>query len=242
MCCKPSGGRVVENRQDDTLENLVVARLKRYGQATATDLEGQFQGKDSREVTSALRSLESRALIRRSPRGSYYVPGHITPAMIVQPQVVRARSALVEFGADMPKGGAFSFNGRVVMPGDALTNRELVDGFRVGNSRGIRVSKATGTILLVSSVHNDLYEDRWQDGVYKYTGEGRLGDQPMTGGNLAVADSPLSGASLLLFFKRKTNAYEFQGEVRLDAAPFAEQQPDETGLIRRVWVFPLAAV
>ena len=128
------------------------------------------------------------------------------------------------------------------MPGDVLSHLDLLDIFRVGNMGGIRISKTVGAIVLISSVHNDLYEDRQQGEVFNYTGEGKLGDQALTRGNRAIDRSPDSGIPLLLFFKRATNEYEFQGEVRLASEPSQEQQPDEDGMMRTVWVFPLEAV
>jgi len=227
---------------DDTFANVIVALLKQHGQMTVEELLLKLTGKERSEVIAALAVLLAGGSVQLSPRKKYYVRGHLTPAAAATKGIQHARSAVVEFGVVSASGTGFAFDGRIVMPGDILTNQELMDAFRVNNIRGIRVSKATNSIVIVSSVSNSLYRDRWQDGVFSYTGEGRSGDQSMKGGNGAIADSVSSRASLILFFKRKPNTYEFQGEVRLSSAPVSEQQPDEAGLIRRVWVFPLSAI
>ncbi len=227
---------------NEALANNVVARLKQDGQLAVEEIAERLGAKDDRELREALAALVARQTIKLSPRGKYYVPGHVPRATAVRREVRSGEPVLVDFGRQLASGTGFACNGQDFAPGDVLTNRHLMDFFRVGNMRGIRISKTTGAVLVISSVSNALYKDRWQDSVFEYTGEGRYGDQDMTGGNLAIADSPRSGAPLLLFFKRATNAYEFQGEVRLMGEPRAEQQEDEHGLVRRVWVFALAAV
>jgi len=220
---------------------IVTEFLREHGQMAAPELLANIDVDDSAKLEAILNALVKEGSLGRSPRGNYYVPGHVARLEKCK-RVATAGSAVVAFGVDTPEGRGFECGTRLVMPGDVLTNRELTDMFRVGNSAGIRVSKATGSILLIASAQNALYKDRWQDDVFMYTGEGALGDQAMTRGNLAIADSVQSGRPLLLFFKRRVNAYEFQGEVRLSAAPDDEQQPDETGLMRRVWVFALRAI
>lgn len=44
------------------------------------------------------------------------------------------------------------------------------------------------------------YRDGWDiSGVFRYTGEGQLGDMAFTGGNQAVRDHAAEGKDLLLF-------------------------------------------
>ena len=57
-------------------------------------------------------------------------------------------------------------------PGDKLTNEEIQEVFKVGNMGGMRRSKATNTLVLVSDHTKSLYHDRWIDGLFHYTGMG----------------------------------------------------------------------
>lgn len=223
------------------MRELVIAFLKQSGQTTADDLAAGLSVKDSGELQRILGALVADGSLKLSPRGNYYVPGHLVPSPKPRP-VGASGSAVVAFGLNTPTGTGFEADGRLVVPGDVLTNRQLMEIFRVSSMGGIRVSKATGCVLVVSSVDNDLYKDRWNERMFMYTGEGRFGDQTMSRGNLALADARSAGRPLLLFFKRKTNAYEFQGEVRVAGPVASEQQPDETGLVRRVFLFPLTTV
>ena len=226
----------------DTLKNLVTAHLRQSGQLTQGELAEKLAGVSSADLAAALSSLTALAAVKRSPRGKYYLPGHTVAAPASIRTAPGGKSALVQFGVVSGSGSGFSVDDRLIMPGDVMTNRELMDALHVSNMGGIRVSRATRSVVIVSSADNTLYKDRWQDGVFNYTGKGQYGDQEMTGGNAAIADSRQSGDHLVLFFKRKANQYEFQGEVRLAEDPKSEQQADENGMMRRVWVFPLTAI
>jgi hypothetical protein len=226
----------------ESLGSIIVAVLTRDGQMTDEEIQSSIQCSELAVLNAELERLVNQGSIRRSPRKNYYVPGHCAPAPAVTQRVPRARSAAVQFGGSSGSGEGFAFDGRIVMPGDVLTNRELMDAFRVSSMGGIRISKTTNVIVLVTSVDNAVYQDRWKDGVFSYTGEGMKGDQAMAKGNLALANSASSGTPLLLFFKRKTNEYVFEGEVQLSAEPTVEQQQDETGLMRCVFMFPLKLV
>lgn len=223
------------------MRELVIAFLKQHGQIAAGDLAERMSVVDRGELQRNLGALVADGIVKLSPRGNYYVPGHVVPAP--KPRAIGSSgSAVVVFGVNTPTGRGFEADGRLFVPGDTLTNKQLVDIFRVSSMGGIRRSRATNCVLIVSSADNALYKDRWVDGVFMYTGEGRLGDQTITRGNRALDEAHATGTPLLLFFKRKANAYEFQGEVGLAGPAALEQQADEEGLIRRVFVFPLAMV
>jgi hypothetical protein len=229
---------------NESLANLIVARLKTDGRLPADELGMRLGATNLDDVRGALDALVKRGDIQMSPRGQYYVPGSVTSPAPPRERGKRKKktTALVKFRTCAEAGTGVEIDGRLVLPGDTLTNEQLNDIFGVANMGGIRISKLTGTILLVSSVDNDLYEDRDQDGFFSYTGEGQRGDQELVRGNKALYDSPGTGAPLLLFYKKQANEYEFQGEVRLAAVPTQEQQPDADGQSRAVWVFPLAPV
>ena len=228
---------------NETLANNVVARLKQDGHLPLAELVSRLAASDPDEVERTLAALVKRGEVKLSRGGQYYVSGHVTPPAPAKTRSKRdARTAIVQFGVHSGSGVGFEVDGQLVMPGDVRTHQELLDLFSVSNMGGIRVSKMVGAIVLISSVHNDLYADRQQGEVFHYTGEGRHGDQTMTRGNRAIERSLDAGTPLLLFFKKATNEYEFQGEVRLAGEPTQEQQPDEDGMMRTVWVFPLEAV
>lgn len=228
---------------NETLAKLIVALLKQDGRLPADELAVRLGAANAGEMHETLGALVKRGDIQVSPRLQYYVRGSVTP--LAPPRERRKRvktTAVVKFRAREGSRVGVEIDDKIVLPGDILTNEQLNDIFGVSNMGGIRISKLTGTILLVSSADNALYEDRDQDGLFSYTGEGQKGDQELVRGNKAVYDSPSRGTPLLLFFKRQTNEYEFQGEVRLAAAPVQEQQPDVDGQLRTVLVFPLALV
>ena len=45
----------------------------------------------------------------------------------------------------------------------------------------------------------DVYEDKWEDNYYLYSGEGRIGDQKFTGGNKSIRDHKINGKTIFLF-------------------------------------------
>lgn len=72
------------------------------------------------------------------------------------------------------------------------------------------------------------------DGIYRYTGEGRSGDQQLIRGNKAL----LSGKPLLLFSRIDAKSWVFVGEVGLSDPEFEIQKaPDQNGFVRKVLVF-----
>ena len=53
----------------------------------------------------------------------------------------------------------------------------MVDTFKCGNIGGMRRSKATNTLVIVSDYTKGIYHDKWFGGVLHYTGMGKNGDQ-----------------------------------------------------------------
>ncbi|MGM1052866.1 MAG: HNH endonuclease [Pseudomonadota bacterium] len=51
------------------------------------------------------------------------------------------------------------------------------------------------------------YKDRWDDGVFKYVGEGQTGDMTMKAGNAAVYNHQENGTDLLLFEEAEKRSY-----------------------------------
>ncbi len=74
--------------------------------------------------------------------------------------------------------------------------------------------------------------------IYRYTGEGQVGDQTLIRGNKAL----LSGKDLLLFKRVDAKSWIFVGEVSLDSTPFETAiAPDREGNLRTVLVFRFIA-
>ena len=60
--------------------------------------------------------------------------------------------------------------------GDHLTNNELCHLFKCGNMGGMRRSKKTDTLVIISDHTKNFYHDEWKDGVLHYTGMGKNGE------------------------------------------------------------------
>ncbi len=60
-------------------------------------------------------------------------------------------------------------------PGDTLISSQLTEIFRCSSQGGMRRSLKTQTLVIVAKHFDKIYEDRWQDDVFHYTGMGRNG-------------------------------------------------------------------
>lgn len=126
--------------------------------------------------------------------------------------------------------------------GMELSNDQLSKIFRCGNSGGMRRSLTTNTLVMVSDPFKAFYHDRWIDDVFHCTGMGLRGDQTLSGTqNRTLAESGTNGVNVHLFEVHKPTVYTYVGEVFLAHAPYQEEQADVDGLLRSVWVFPLAS-
>ncbi len=59
--------------------------------------------------------------------------------------------------------------------GQILKNADIVEKFKCSNMGGMRRSKATNTLVIVSDYTKGLYHDKWIGGVLHYTGMGKQG-------------------------------------------------------------------
>jgi len=64
-------------------------------------------------------------------------------------------------------------------PGMTLSNSQVSSTFRCGNMGGMRRSKTTNSLVLISDPFKGLYEDRWDEDILHYTGMGKIGDQSL---------------------------------------------------------------
>lgn len=127
--------------------------------------------------------------------------------------------------------------------GEAVSNAVMTEAFKIGNMGGMRRSKKTGTLVLVSDNTKGLYNDKWLDGLFQYTGMGKIGDQTVTGNqNKTLAESRKNGIEVHLFEVEDPGKYSYSGVVELGGDPYQEDQPDENGNMRKVWMFPLKKV
>jgi 5-methylcytosine-specific restriction protein A len=129
-------------------------------------------------------------------------------------------------------------------PGAEIENGELCDIFKCSPQGGMRRSKTTGTLIVVSNHVESIYEDRWDSSdVLHYTGMGRDGNQSLSFfQNKTLAESRTNGVDVFLFEVHKPKVYTYRGRVELSDQPYSETQPDGEGNKRRVWMFPLRLV
>lgn len=130
-----------------------------------------------------------------------------------------------------------------ISPGDHIDNSQLCSIFGCSPQGGMRRSKKTNTLVLVSNHVKSVYEDRWLSDVFHYTGMGMTGDQSLNfGQNRTLAESDDNGVTIHLFEVFTKQQYVYVGRMRLAAKPYQEQQLDSEGNERQVWMFPLKIV
>ena len=127
--------------------------------------------------------------------------------------------------------------------GQVVSNDELRSEFVCGNMGGMRRSKTTNTLVLVTDHTKGLYDDVWDGDVLLYTGMGKIGNQGLnTDQNKTLNESNSSGIAVYLFEVFERGKYTFHGQVKLDAAPYPSRQPGDDGVDREVWIFPLRLI
>ena len=98
--------------------------------------------------------------------------------------------------------------------GAELSNEEMRTLFKCGNMGGMRRSKQTGTLVIISDETKGLYRDVWKNGVLHYTGMGKVGDQVLEGnqnGTLYYSDT--NGVEVHLFEVHKKAVYTYRGTL-----------------------------
>ncbi|MEM3553782.1 MAG: YDG/SRA domain-containing protein [Candidatus Bathyarchaeia archaeon] len=133
--------------------------------------------------------------------------------------------------------------------GDILSNREISRIFDVCAQRGIRyngsLQKGIRHIVLITVLHKtpeeslrNPYNDRLEDDILLYIGEGRAGNQKMERGNLALKRQMTEGYPIFVFEKKSPGKYMFLGQYNVLSAN-VEIQPDIKGQSREVFVYKL---
>jgi 5-methylcytosine-specific restriction protein A len=128
-------------------------------------------------------------------------------------------------------------------PGDTISNPELTDVFKCSPQGGMRRSRRTNTLVIVSDHTRGIYEDRWIDDILHYTGMGLEGDQKIDATqNKTLAELQSNGVEVYLFEVFEAGNYIFRGQIELADVPYEEEQSDINGNLRKVWIFPLQII
>lgn len=127
--------------------------------------------------------------------------------------------------------------------GQIIKNADIVDTFKCGNMGGMRRSKTTNTLVIVSDYTKGIYHDKWIGGVLHYTGMGKSGDQDINWAqNATLAACGYNGVDVHLFEVMDPGEYVYCGRIELVDKPYTETQPGEDGNPRKVWMFPIRPV
>lgn len=130
-----------------------------------------------------------------------------------------------------------------IQVGQVVSNQVLMEVFQCDNSQGIRPSKATKSIVILTLHGNRFYEDQWIGDIIYYTGVGKTGDQTADKGrNKSLKNAKADGRTIHLFEMFHPGSYTYQGIAELAGPVFMENQKDETGTMRKVCVFPIQIV
>lgn len=135
-----------------------------------------------------------------------------------------------------------SFNHGVI-PGQTINNEGLASIFLCAPQGGMRRSHRTNSLVLISDHTKSLYEDRWEDDIFHYTGMGKIGHQRIDfQQNKTLAESNDNVVEVYLFEVFRETEYVFIGQVELAQEPYQEEQLDEENNLRLVWIFPLKLI
>lgn len=124
-----------------------------------------------------------------------------------------------------------------------ITNEEVRAIFKCGNMGGMRRSKATNTLIIISDHTKGLYDDKWIGDILHYTGMGPKGDQDINySQNRTLNESNRNNVDVFLFEVFNVNSYIYRGQVKLVDIPYEEKQKDVDGNLRNVWIFPVKPI
>ncbi len=134
-----------------------------------------------------------------------------------------------------------------IQPGAELTSKELNGIFRGQEEGGMRYSRTTSSLLLVTDHKKfsptSIYGDEWIDGVLHYRGTGQRGDQDIDfAGNRRLVHAAKDGTGVHLVERCGKGRYRYLGRVDLAGDPYRRNEVDVNGNMRLVWVFPLRLV
>lgn len=108
---------------------------------------------------------------------------------------------------------------------------------------GMCRSKTTNTLVIVSDYTKGVYHDKWIGDELHYTGTGKSGDQDLYWfQNATLAGSGFNGVDVHLFEVMDAGEYVYCERIELVDKPYADTQPGEDGVPRKVWMFPVRPV
>jgi hypothetical protein len=112
-----------------------------------------------------------------------------------------------------------------------------------GNPRAGICPTRSGAVLVFSDPPSGArfgyqFNDEVVNDVYRYTGEGRVGDQQLVRGNKALIEAD----EILLFSRVDSRSWQYVGQVLLGNPPYEiTEAPDQAGSLRSVLVFRFKA-
>jgi len=128
--------------------------------------------------------------------------------------------------------------------------KEIRKSLGLGTMRGINLKRQQNIIVIFSNAHalkpnqNNVYIDKYDSktGYYYYTGEGLEGDQPMSGGNLALKKAKETNKKVHLFWQHTLGSdHQYVGKVEVKYYGTKDQY-DKNGRLRKVHVFLLKPI
>lgn len=100
--------------------------------------------------------------------------------------------------------------------GQILKNTDVVETFKCGNMGGMRRSRTTNTLVIVSDYTKGIYHDKWIGGALHYTGMGKSGDQDINWAqNATLAKCRYNGVDVHLFEAIDAGEYIYCGRIEL---------------------------
>lgn len=92
---------------------------------------------------------------------------------------------------------------------------------------GMRRSRTTNTLVIVSDYTKGLYHDKWIGGILHYTGMGKSGDQDIHWAqNATLAESDYNGVDVHLFEVIDAGEYIYCGRIELVSKPYTKDMDD----------------
>lgn len=130
-----------------------------------------------------------------------------------------------------------------LITGSTYRRRDLHDEFGGQTQGGISTPAEHPLIFIFTGEEGEQYgyEDRFQEGVFLYTGEGQVGDMTMDRGNRAIRDHAQNGKTIHIFSSRgqkRSFVYYVGTATYIDHEWFVA--PDRNGDPRRAIRFHLA--
>ncbi|MSQ23395.1 MAG: HNH endonuclease [Chloroflexi bacterium] len=126
--------------------------------------------------------------------------------------------------------------------GKVYRRRDLHEAYGGQQQGGISTPNRHPIILLITGETGGLYgyKDGWdEDGTFRYTGEGQLGDMQFVRGNAAIRDHGSNGKELHLFQQESRGLIQYRGQMACAGYDLVPDVPDREGSLRMAIVFRL---